>query len=178
MQSYHMRLLLVIVTIVSLGIILAALTAIGFGSASGSLGVSAPVATYQFTPGKGLYLLSFNGELTADYHGDVEVELAGNPAMDYRLVNLSPLRYFTQEHGVGLQNQSLVGLKPGDKISLLVLAIPQRVKVEGFEAPIASCCVPPELLSSGTGHKRQPLALRFLRADSGQTLLQIPVQFN
>jgi len=174
MKSYHKRLLLVIV---SLGIILAALTALGFGSVSVNLGGMAPVASYHFNPGKGLYLLSFNGELTGDYHGDVKVELAGTPAMDYRLVNLASL-YFAQGHGEGLQNQTLVGLKPGDKVALLVLAIPQRVKVEGFEVPIASCCVPPELLSSGTGHKRQPLTLRFLRADSGQPLLQIPVQFN
>jgi hypothetical protein len=177
MKCYQKRLLLAIGIFASLGIILAALTALGCSSASGSLGGSAPVTPYQFTPGKGLYLLSFSGELAGDYHGDVVVELAGTPPMDYRLMNLAPLRFFAQGQGDGLQQQTLVGLGPGDKVAVLVLAIPRRVKVEGFEAPIASCCVPPELLSSGTGHKLRPLTLKFLRADSGQPLLQIPVEF-
>lgn len=176
-MSDHKRFLLIIGIIVSLGITFAALAALGFSSSSGSLGASAPVAPYLFSPGKGLYLLSFSGELAGDYRGDVEVELAGNPAMDYRLVNLAPLLYFARSQGEGLQNQVLVGLKPGDQIAVLVLAIPQRVQVEGFEVPIASCCAPPETLSSGTGDKPQPLTLSFVRADSGQPLLQIPVEF-
>lgn len=175
MMSYHQRFLLIIGSIVSLGITLAALAALGFSSSSATLGSPSPVAPYSFTPGKGLYLLSFSGELAGDYRGDVVVELAGNPAMDYRLVNLAPLRYFSRSQGEGLQKQTLVGLKPGDKVAVLVLAIPRRIQVEGFEMPIASCCAPPETLSSGTGDK--PLALSFVRADSGQPLLQIPVEF-
>jgi hypothetical protein len=177
MQGYHKRVLLTLGVIVALGIIGAALAALGFSSSTGSLGGSGSATPYRFTPGKGLYLLSFTGELAGNYRGDVKVELAGIPAMDYRLVNLAPLRFFAQSQGQELRDQTLVGLKPGDKVALLVLATPQLVKAKSFEVPIASCCVPPETLSSGSEDMPQPLMLSLLQADSGQPLLQIPVTF-
>jgi len=177
MQSYHKRILLVIGVIVTLGIIGAALSALGFGSSTGRLGGSESATPYLFTPGKGLYLLSFTGELAGDYRGDVQVELSGTPAMDYRLVNLAPVRFFTRSQGQELRDQTLVGMKPGDKVALLVLATPQLAKAEGFEVPIASCCVPPETFSSGSKEMPQPLMLNFIQADSGLPLLQIPVTF-
>lgn len=177
MQTYHKRILLAIGGIIIVGIVGAALAALGFGSRSGVLGKPGSAVAYHFEPGKGLYLLSFSGELQSDYRGDVKVELAGSPAMDYRLVNLAPLRYFAQSQGKGLREQTLIGLQPGDKLALLVVMTPQLVKAEGFEVPIASCCVPPETLSSGSGEQPQPLTLSFLRSDNGQPLLRVPVQF-
>jgi hypothetical protein len=102
--------------------------------------------------------------------------------MDYRLVNLAPIRIFGRNQGQGLKKHILHGLNRGDKLAILVVMQPQLVKVEGFEVPIASCCAPPRTRSSGSPDLSEPiqspLTLSLIAAASGKPLLQIPILFH
>ena len=163
--------------IIAFGIVLAASMSLGFASRAGALVRPVTVEPYVLQPAKGLYLLTFSGDIEGGFSGDVKVILAGTPAMDYRLVNLAPARFFARSQGYGFQDGTLIGLKPGDKLAVLILMQPQLVKDEGLERPIASCCLPPETrLSRTNGDTPHPLALSFVDTANGKTLLQIPVE--
>lgn len=182
MKALPVRILPATLLLVALGLVIAALLSLGVSARSGTLGhAMLPVAPFQLEPGKGLYLLSFSGEIEEDCNPAVRVTLDGSPAMDYRLLDLTALHFPLQNRGGNWLDQTLIGCRSGDRLSLLVVMQPQRVQVEGFERPIASCCVPRQALSStATDRDRasaQPLELNFTAVGNGQRLLRIPVIF-
>jgi hypothetical protein len=125
---------------------------------TGSLGDrTSAIEPFVLESGNGLYLLSFSGEINGEFQGDLRISLEGTPAMDYRLVNLAPIRFFGRNQGQGLKKHILHGLNRGDKLAILVVMQPQLVKVEGFEVPIASCCAPPRTRSSGSPDLSEPI---------------------
>jgi hypothetical protein len=182
MTSLRNRLLLAAALLVALVILIAALLSISYSARSGSLGDRADVIEpFMLEPGNGLYLLAFSGEIHGEFQGNLRIVLEGTPAMNYRLINLAPIRFFGQNQGKGLRKKTLHGLKPGDKLAILVVMQPQLVKVEGFETPIASCCVPDQISPSRAGGPsdpaQQPLRLGFIEGADGRPLLQIPILF-
>jgi hypothetical protein len=180
MNPLRNRLLLAAALLIALAIVVVALRSVSYSARSGCFGDRATaIEPFQLEPGNGLYLLCFSGEISGEFQGNLRIALEGTPAMNYRLVNLAPIKYFGRSQGGGLNNELLRGLKPGDKLAILVVMQPQLVKVTGIGVPMASCCVPAKISSSSTlgAGDPLPLTLSMIEEASGKPLLQIPIRF-
>jgi hypothetical protein len=137
---------------------------------------------FMIKSGKEGYTLVMTGVVLPPYKGDVNIALEGSPAMRYSIYDSKPIVDLGIHRRPKLEGSLLSGVESGDKLALWVVMTPESDQdLEGlFEENAAAAPDPStasELLSDANHEGDLPLKLSFYAADSGKSLLQIPVVF-
>jgi hypothetical protein len=136
---------------------------------------------FTLASGKQRYVLVATATVLPPFRGDIRVVLEGGPAMDYGVYDSLPLLALGPHHRPELHGDQLVGLKPGDRVTLWVVMRPRDPRGLNNQSanespPAAETAQGPGASALHGGH--QPLALKFYDTSSRRPVLTLPIVFD